>query len=164
MRGFRLTILLLITIIVALSILYFEDSWLWRRFANTFIYATVEQPRILMPNEPVAGDGSFVLPRATPEERTIHDLAIKAVEDYAAGFDSDALIVVHKGKIQTEWYADGLDRNTLTQSQSMHKSVLALLIGVAIEEGIIDSIDDPVGKYIDEWQDRPRGHITLHEL
>jgi CubicO group peptidase (beta-lactamase class C family) len=164
MRGLRLTILLLLTVTVAVSIFFFQDPWLWRRVAGTVIYAAGDQPRILAPNEPVSGGGLFVLPRATPEERTIDDLAIKAIEDYAAGFDSDALIVVHQGKIQVEWYADGLDRNTLTQSQSMHKSLLALLIGVAIEEGIIDSADDPVGKYIEEWQSHPRGDITLREL
>ncbi len=164
MRGLRLTALLLIVIIIAMNILYFEDAWLWRRFTNTFVYALDKQPRILNPNEPIMGDGSFILPRATPEERTIDDLAIRAVETYAAGFDSDALIVIHQGKIQTEWYADDLDRNTLTQSQSMHKSVLALLIGIAIEEGSIGSIDDPIDKYISEWQEHPRGDITLHEL
>ena len=35
MRGFRLTVLLLIAIVVALSVLYFEDPWLWRRFSDT---------------------------------------------------------------------------------------------------------------------------------
>ena len=164
MRGFRLTILLLLAITVALSIFFFQDPWLWRRLAGTFIYAAGDQPRILAPNEPVTGGGLFVLPRATPEERTIDELAIKAIEEYAAGFDSDALIVVHQGKIQAEWYAENLDRNSLTQSQSMHKSLLALLIGVAIEESIIDSADDPVGKYIEEWRNRPRGDITLREL
>ncbi len=164
MRHFRLFLLLLITLIVALNILYFKDPWLWRRFASTFVYAASEQPRILKPNEPVTGDDSFVLPKATPEERTIDDLAIKAVTDYAAGFDSDALIIVHKGRIQTEWFAEGLDRNSLTQSQSMHKSIIALLIGIAIEQGIIDSADDRVSKYISEWEDRPRGDITLRDL
>ena len=164
MRSFRLTILLLITIVVALSILYFEDPWLWRRLADTFIYTTDGKPRTLTPNEPIAGNDAYVLPRATPEERAIDDLAIKAIEDYVAGFDSYALIVIHKGKIQTEWYAGGLDRNSLTQSQSMHKSLLALLIGVAIDEGVIDSADDPIDKYIEEWRDHPQGGITLREL
>jgi len=164
MRLFRLTVLLLIAIIVALNILYFRDPWLWRRFVDTFVYAVGEQPHILRPNEPVAGGDSFILPHATPEERTIDDLSIKAVKDYAAGFDSDALIIVHRGRIQAEWYAPGMDRNSLTQSGSMHQSVLALLIGIAIEQGVIGSIDDPVGKYIDEWRDRPRGDITLREL
>lgn len=164
MRGFRLTILLLIALAVASSILYFEDPWLWRRFVGTFVSFGGEPSQILKPNEPITGNGSFSLPRATTEERTIDPLAIKAVEDYAVGFDSYALIVVHKGKIQTEWYADGMDRDSLTQSQSMHKSLLALLIGIAVEEGIIDSADDPVGKYITQWQDRPRGDITLREL
>lgn len=164
MRSFRLTVLLLISIIVALNILYFEDPWLWRRFAGTFMSLAGQESRILKPNEPVDGGGTFALSLATTEERTIDDLAIKAVETYAAGFDSYALIVVHKGKIQSEWYASDLNRDSLTQSQSMHKSLIALLIGVAIEQGIIDSADDAVGKYVEEWRDRPRGDITLREL
>lgn len=164
MRGFRLTVLLLIVALIAVTILYFEDPWLWRRFADKVVSSVDEQPRVLRPNEPITGDGSLILPLATPEERTIEDLAITAVENYAAAFNSYALIVVHKGKIQLEWYPEGIARTNLNQSQSMHKSVLALLIGIAIDEGFIDSIDDPVGKYIDEWRDRPRGDITLREL
>ncbi len=164
MRGFRLITLLFITMLVGLMMLYFEDPWLWRRFTDTVVFATGEQPGVRKPNEPITGDGGFIVPLATPEERTIDGLAIKAVEDYAAGFDSYALIVIHRGKIQTEWYADGRDRSSLTHSQSMHKSLLALLIGIAIDEGVINSIDDPVSKYIDEWRDRPRGDITVREL
>ncbi len=164
MRGFRLTVLLLITILVAISILYFKDPWLWRRLADAVISTVDENPHILSPNEQVNGDASFHFPLATTAERTIDDLAITAVEHYAAGFDSYALIVIHKGKIQTEWYPGDLDRNNLTRSLSMHKSLLALLIGVAVDEGAIDSIDDPIGKYIEEWQDRPRGDISLREL
>lgn len=164
MRGFRLTALLLITILVSISILYFEDPWLWRRLTDKVISSVDEKPKILLPNEQVNGDGSLIFPLSTPAERSIDDLAITAVENYAAGFNSYALIVVHKGKIQTEWYPDGIDRTNLSRSRSMHKSLLALLIGVAVDEGIIGSIDDPVGKYIEEWQDHPRGDISLREL
>ncbi len=59
MRGLRLTALLLIASMVALTILYFDDPWLWRRFTNTFIYMAGDQPDLLKPNEPVAGDGSL---------------------------------------------------------------------------------------------------------
>ena len=164
MRGLRLFVLLLVTLTVAINIFYFQDPWLWRRLTNTFIYAVSDQPSVLRPNEAVSGDDSFILPRATPDENILDDVASQALVDFAAGFDSDALIVLHDGKIQLEWYGGGLDQTSLTQSQSMHKTLLALLIGIAIEEGRISSIDEPIGRYIEAWKADSRGEITIREL
>ncbi|MFQ5635675.1 MAG: serine hydrolase, partial [Gammaproteobacteria bacterium] len=164
MARFRLLLLFVILLLVALLSVYFQDPWLWRRYTNTFLQLAGSQPRLLNPNEPVAGDGSFVIPVAGDGERTVTALALKAAEDFAARFDSHALIVVHEGRIQTEWYADGWDETSLTQSQSMHKSLLALLVGVAIADGSIGSAEDPVARYIPQWEDDPRGDITLNEL
>ena len=47
---------------------------------------------------------------------------------------------------------------------SMAKSVLALLIGIAISEGHIDSEDDPVAKYLPEWRNDERANITIKHL
>ncbi|MDH3978610.1 MAG: serine hydrolase, partial [Gammaproteobacteria bacterium] len=164
MRRFRLFILLLIAIGVAWNILYFQDPWLWRRFTSMFTYMVGGQSQVLSPSEPVASDGTYILDVADPEEQTIEPLALTALNNYAASFDSYALVVLHKGKIQTEWYAPGFNQESLTQSQSMHKTVVAILIGKAIEEGLIESIDDPVGRYVKEWENDPRGNITLYEL
>ena len=163
-RRFRLFILLLIAIGVAWNILYFQDPWLWRRFTSMFTYMVGGQSQVLSPSEPVASDGTYILDVADPEEQTIEPLALTALNNYAASFDSYALVVLHKGKIQTEWYAPGFNQESLTQSQSMHKTVVAILIGKAIEEGLIESIDDPVGRYVKEWENDPRGNITLYEL
>ena len=43
----------------------------------------------------------------------------------------------------------------------MHKSIVALLLGIAIDEGHIAGIDDPLAKYLPEWRDDPRERITL---
>jgi len=115
----------------------------------------------LTPRETISGDGSFVLPMAKNDERTIALKALEAGERYAAEQNSYALIVVHKGVIQSEWYAEGWNRDRLTQSQSMHKSILPILIQAAIEDGDIGSLQDPVGKYITEWADDPRGAATI---
>ena len=66
--------------------------------------------------------------------------------------------------MQTEWYNDGWDRKRLTQSQSMHKSVLPILIRAAIKDNHIGSPADPIGLYIDEWRNDPRGQITIFDL
>jgi CubicO group peptidase (beta-lactamase class C family) len=47
---------------------------------------------------------------------------------------------------------------------SLSKTVVALLIGIAIEEGHIDSELDPVAKYIPEWSGDERKKITLQDL
>ena len=47
---------------------------------------------------------------------------------------------------------------------SMAKSSLAMLIGIAISEGHIDSEDDPVAKYLPEWANDERADITIKHL
>jgi CubicO group peptidase (beta-lactamase class C family) len=164
MARFRVLLLIVILLFVGLLSLYFQDPWLWRRYTNTFLQLAGSEPRLLRPNEAVSGDGSFEIPTASEDRRTVTGLALDAAEDFAARFDSHALIVIHRGRIQTEWYGDGWDAASLTQSQSMHKSLMALLIGVAIEDGKIGSADDPVARYIPQWVDDPRGDISLREL
>jgi CubicO group peptidase (beta-lactamase class C family) len=46
----------------------------------------------------------------------------------------------------------------------MHKSVLGLVYGAALRDGIIHSLDDKVGDYLQEWANDPRGSITLRQL
>ena len=164
MRASRMILILLLIAAVLVNILYWRDPWLWRRFANTFLQLAGGTTRLLEPHELVAGDQSLELPVAEQDELTVKTEALESAVDFAARFDSYALIVAHKGVIQVESYADGWDRESLTQSQSMHKSLLALLIGVAIENGLIDSVDDPVNKYLPAWENDPRGSITLYEL
>lgn len=71
------------------------------------------------------------------------------------------LLVMVDGKIVGEAYRDGEDETTKTLSMSMHKSVLGLAYGAALADGVIGSLDDPAGKYLEEWQDDPRGEIPL---
>ena len=101
---------------------------------------------------------------AKPDGLTITPAALREAERYAAGFDSYALLVVHWGVVQTEWYAPGWDRNRLTQSQSMMKTLAALALGAAIADGHIKSVDEPVATYLPEWAGDPRGAIRIRDL
>ncbi|MEO8223980.1 MAG: serine hydrolase [Gammaproteobacteria bacterium] len=155
---------LLLFLLVAVNVVYWQDPWLWRNYFHFFQSGNPLGEEVLPPAEEIRGDGSLVLPVADPGQRTISSAALADMERYAAEFGSHALIVVHKGVIQDEWYAPHWRRDLLTQSQSMHKSLMGLLVGIAISEGRIASADDAVGKYLDEWRDDPRGAITLRQL
>jgi len=104
------------------------------------------------------------IPVADNDLLTIAPQALRAAEAYAAEMDSFGLVVVHRGLVQTEWYAPGWNRDRLTQSQSMNKTVSALMMGFAIADGFVSSTADMVGAYLSEWRDDPRGEITIENL
>lgn len=58
------------------------------------------------------------------------------------------LLVVHRGSIVHEEYRLDANEASLFTSWSMAKSVLSALIGIAIDEGHIASIRDPIGRYV----------------
>ena len=95
---YKRAIYALAVVFIAFSVLYLEDPWLWRRYGGLFT-SMVGIDLDLEPTETVRGDGSFEIPVAREGELTISPDALKAAEDYAAEFDSYALVVVHKGKI-----------------------------------------------------------------
>jgi CubicO group peptidase (beta-lactamase class C family) len=63
--------------------------------------------------------------------------------NYVTGF-----LVLHEDQIIFEKYLHGADRNSRFVSQSVGKSIASILVGVAISDGKIHSIDDPVDKYL----------------
>jgi CubicO group peptidase (beta-lactamase class C family) len=56
----------------------------------------------------------------------------------------DSVVVVHNGYIVTEKYYSPYKQDTLHDTYSITKSVVSALIGIAIQAGYINSVDDPV--------------------
>ena len=63
--------------------------------------------------------------------------------NYATGF-----LVLHDDQIIFESYLHGADQKSRFVSQSVGKSIASILVGAAVNEGKIQSIDDPVDKYL----------------
>lgn len=84
--------------------------------------------------------------------------------DYADSMDSYALLIWHKGALRLEHYFQGFDAELRPETASMHKSVLGLLIAAAIEDGFIKSVDDPIGRYIKAWENKPQGRVSVRHL
>lgn len=80
--------------------------------------------------------------------------------------ESLAFLVVHEDRLVSERYFGGSERTTLQTSFSVAKSILSTLIGIAVEEGGIGSIEDPVTEYVPELLERNRRfeRITIHDL
>ncbi len=73
-----------------------------------------------------------------------------------------ALVIVKHNKLIYEEYWDGYNANSLTNSFSVAKTFIGLLIGIALDEGKINSVDDPVANYLPEYNDHPE--LTIKHL
>lgn len=164
MKALKVTGWLTLALFVAVNVVYWQDPWLWRRYSGFFTGLEPHESEGRKPQESVTGGNSLVLPVAGDSARTITATAVEQAIAYAEEWNSFSVIAVHDGVIQLEWYATGYDRSRMAESMSMHKTIMGVLIGVAVAEGRIGSIDDPIGQYIEEWRGDPRGDIKIRHL
>ena len=88
----------------------------------------------------------------------------RTLEDYLARHPTTGLLVARGDTILVERYQYGrTDRQRFT-SWSMGKTVTAMLIGIAIAEGHIRSVDDPAERYVPELAGTEYGRTSLRHL
>jgi len=114
------------------------------------------------PLERVPGGPLIDIPNSSASE--ISDEALASAIAYGEETNTHALIVFHDGAIRLEHYYPGHDAAEITATQSMHKSVVAMLVGIAIKEGYINSVDDPAHLYFPEWANDERKFITIRHM
>ena len=101
---------------------------------------------------------------SSPEAEGVSSNKIDKLMDLSFSDDAtQAVVVIKNGKIISEKYADGYDLNSHGTSWSMAKSYYAALIGISIDRGEINSLDDKVSFYLDYFDDE-RSDITLRDL
>jgi CubicO group peptidase (beta-lactamase class C family) len=99
-------------------------------------------------------------PRITYE----FDGASLTLDDYVVRTPTTGLLVARENTILVERYQYGrTDRHRFT-SASMAKTVTAMLVGVAIAEGHIRSIEDPAVTYVPELAGTEYGRTSLRHL
>jgi CubicO group peptidase (beta-lactamase class C family) len=74
------------------------------------------------------------------------------------------LLVIHDGAIAVERYGSGNGRHTKWYSFSVAKSVVSMLIGAAVRDGFIRSLDDPVTSYVPLLKGSAYDGVTLRQV
>jgi CubicO group peptidase (beta-lactamase class C family) len=75
-----------------------------------------------------------------------------------------ALVVVQDGKVRLERYALGFDAQGRWTSFSVAKSLTSTLVGAAVKDGAIESIDDPVTRYIPAMRGSAYDQVSVRQL
>jgi CubicO group peptidase (beta-lactamase class C family) len=72
----------------------------------------------------------------------------QAVAEASAIPRLQSFLIVRHGKLVSETYLGGTDASTPFDVRSATKSVLSLLVGQAIDEGVLPGLDTPIGSYL----------------
>jgi CubicO group peptidase (beta-lactamase class C family) len=86
------------------------------------------------------------------------------VDAYMAGQRSAALLVVHNGRLRLERYGLGFDASGRWTSFSVAKSITSTLVGAALRDGHIRSMDDKVSSYIPQMKGSAYDDVSIRQL
>ena len=154
-----LTIFSLVLFLLALLSIQYTPSYVYRlitmNVADVYDYENFE-------NQEIKGAKSTNTFISKPKEKYVESLfeelvtktGFNSFEEWAIESQTTALIVIKKDTIIYEKYFNGFVRDSYFHSQSMAKSFISFLIGAAIDDGLIKSIEDPITNYIPELLQR----------
>lgn len=104
------------------------------------------------------GLASQVSPNSTVSQASFNELLTLT--------QTTAFLIIKDDRMIYENYFNGYERDSINTSFSVAKSFVSALVGIAIDEGLIDNINDPITKYIPELQDKDSRYsaITVKHL
>jgi CubicO group peptidase (beta-lactamase class C family) len=88
----------------------------------------------------------------------------RALDRFMADEKVAGLIVLQNGRVRLERYALGYSATGRWTSQSVAKSVTSTLVGAAVKDGFIASLDDPVTKYVLALRGSSYDSVTIRQL
>ncbi len=105
-----------------------------------------------------AGGQVYPLPAGEPLDFGVD------VDAYMDSQRAAALVIVHNGKVRLEQYGLDFGPEGRWTSFSVAKSFTSTLVGAAIQDGYIESIDDMVSDYIPDLKGSAYDKVTIKQL
>ncbi len=88
----------------------------------------------------------------------------RGYDRFAEDTFTNALLVIRDGRIVFEDYRNKSSAETHFISFSMAKTITAMLVGIAIEQGKIGSLDDRADKYVPELRGTGYDGVTIRQM
>lgn len=86
------------------------------------------------------------------------------LRDYIEKADISGLMVLRNGEVRLEFYGQGLDAESRNHIWSATKSFTSTLVGMALFDGKISSLDDPAQKYAPQFMGTAYGETSIRHL
>ncbi|HET9052952.1 MAG TPA: serine hydrolase domain-containing protein, partial [Cyclobacteriaceae bacterium] len=132
--------------------------FVFRNFAN------ITDHRIF-PSRPLHNDSvKFSFHPDTKAERIVRGEDLTRFEKYLADNHTVAFLIIRNDTIQYEQYFNKYTEESMVASFSMAKSVTSILIGCAMDDGLIKSVEEPITNYIPELKKNGFEKVTIKHL
>jgi CubicO group peptidase (beta-lactamase class C family) len=161
MKFFRyLSLSLLILCLGVTGIVFFVPGQEYIRYALYHRQAQIDNAHIFANRQvPTA------TPQVWPRDSRYGQVKLSPTAlDSLGKYRTTAFVLLQDGHLLLEHYADTGSDTTRSNSFSMAKSVVALLVGVALQEGKIQSLDQAIGDYLPRFAEAPYDKITIRHL
>lgn len=138
-----------------------RDILFWSDAQRSAVFRMMDRLPVLVESRPVPrGEAVHPLPEGAPL-----DLSGQIdLDAYMAAQHTAALVILQDGKIRLERYGEGFTAKGRWTSFSVAKSMTSTLVGAAITDGHIESLEDPVTRYIPGLAGSPYDDVTLRQL
>lgn len=114
---------------------------------------------------PFLAEASTIAPSATPRPLPAgKPLTIPGIDQYMAQQRAAGLVIVQDGKVRFERYGLGFDAKGRWTSFSVAKSFTSTLVGAAIQDGKIKSLEDKVSVYVPGLRGSAYDDVTVRQL
>ncbi len=99
-----------------------------------------------------------------PENITRQGSEINNLEEFLLDLDTTAFLIIKDDVILMEYYGQGYGASTPSLGFSMSKSILSILIGMAIDDELINSVNQPVTDFVPELLSSGFEKVTIRHL
>ena len=162
----RITIGILLTVLILSATTFktqLQDAAVLE--VNAHLNNLMKSPHSFLLTEPAPIAGEALIERA--KEGAFVKTNAAANDSLDAWFDrsqTQALIVQKKGRIVYQRYRTGAGDGRHVNAMSMTKAIIAILVGIAIDDGLINSERDSISQYLPQIVERAEDAITLRDL
>ena len=157
LKGVLLSITILL-VAANLYILFSGKTYIYK--ALIYNYVDINDNDIFTQRKILKGEGV-----EWPLHQQYQKKAMPAyLKDTLEKYKSVAFIIIKNDSLYFEKYWDGYSDSSISNSFSMAKSVVGILTGIAVDEGKIKSLDEPVADFIPEFKDGGKEKISIRHL
>ena len=126
----------------------------WYNFAGINDYE-------IFTNNTVAAATPQPWPSSTAYNKTVLPAPLQSILEE---LNTVGLLAVKNDSIIFEKYGQGYDQKSYSGSFSVAKSITSLLVGIALKEGALKSLEEPVGNYLPEFKRGEKSKVRLVDL
>lgn len=135
-----------------------RDVLLWKQDQRDAAFRAMDRLPILAEARDIAPAAApLPLPQGKP-------LDIPGIDQYMAGQRAAGIVILQDGKIRFERYGLGFDASGQWTSFSVAKSFTSTLVGAAVQDGSIKSLDDKVSQYIPDLRGSAYDDVSVRQL